>query len=133
MKPFDDGEWLDVGPKLDRPDLAAKCCLSVSEVDELVDYGALVAVDGEKFSPHLVAPLRKAMRMRALFDLDLFTAGLLVRYLQRIDQLERQVRGLHPPFTEHPHERDGPVSWHEPHAGGAAGRAGEHRTHDRRD
>jgi hypothetical protein len=46
------------------------------------------------FSADYVMPLRKAGRLRRDFDLDLFTAGLLLDQLLRIDALETQVRAL---------------------------------------
>jgi chaperone modulatory protein CbpM len=39
-------------------------------------------------------PLRTAGKLRQDFDLDLFTVGLLLGYLNRIEALERQVRTL---------------------------------------
>ena len=112
MEPNDDWMWLDGRTSVDRAELARICRIAEAEIEELVDYGCLRRGDGNAFRAELVAPLREAMRLRAVFDLDLFTVGLLLQYLQRIEQLERQVRRL----PGNAHEREGPASWREPHA-----------------
>ena len=65
----------------------------------------------------LMPPLREAARLRADYDLDLFTVSLLLGYLQRIAQLEQQLRALNA-HVPHPHTlpREGPTPWREPHA-----------------
>ena len=114
--------WLDPQRRIDLPELAHMCRLSPAELDELVEYGALVPVPGEsagarQFSASCVAPLREAERLRSWYDLDLFTVSLLVQHLQRIAQLEQQLRHLQahvgPPPTL---PREGPAPWREPHA-----------------
>jgi chaperone modulatory protein CbpM len=77
----------------------AQCCgMSAQDLDELVDYSALVPVIGEApervFSAHWVLPLRSAAKLRFDFDLDLFTVAILLGNLTRIDTLERQVQSL---------------------------------------
>jgi len=77
----------------------AQCCgMSAQELDELVDYSALLPLMGEApervFSAHWVAPLRSAAKLRFDFDLDLFTVAILLSHLSRIDTLERQVQAL---------------------------------------
>jgi len=113
--------WLDPRRRIEQPELARMCSLSLAEVDELVEYGALVPLAGgaavvRQFSASCVAPLREATRLRGYYDLDLFTVSLLLGYLQRIAQLEQQLRGLQ---AHLPHgsglEHEGPTSWREPH------------------
>ena len=62
-----------------------------------------------------MASLREAARLRAQFDLDLFTVALLLGYLQRIARLEHQLRSLqaHVPYPQHL-PREGPAPWREP-------------------
>ncbi len=117
-------EWMErrADRQLDELELGAVCRLQAQEVSELVEYGALVPVATgagapRMFSAAVVAPLREAVRLRQDFDLDLFSAALLLRYLERIAELEQRVRTLeaHVPHGAHA-SRDAPQSWHEPHA-----------------
>lgn len=117
-----DWYWLDAQKRVDQAELAHMCSLSLAEVDELVEYGALLPVDpvtaGERqFSAACIAPLREAVRLRGHYDLDLFTVSLLFGYLQRIAHLEQQLRGLQA-HVPHPQQlpREGPTPWREPHA-----------------
>ena len=101
-------------------ELGALCGLSDAEVEELVEYGNLQPIAGERlFDAACVPALRAALRLRADYDLDLFTAGLLFGFLRRIDDLERQVRWLqaHLPHGVHGVQdlREGPGGWREPH------------------
>lgn len=111
--------WLDAQRAVDEAELAHMCQLTVRELEELVEYGVLVPLAGpvRQFSAACVGPLREALRLRRHYDLDLFTASLLLGYLQRIMQLEQQVRGLQAQLP-HPQllPREGPATWHEPHA-----------------
>ena len=113
--------WLDPFRRIDQPELATLCSLTSAELDELVDFGALVPLVGEggsrQFSASCVPPLREAARLRAHYDLDLFTVSLLLGYLQRIAHLEHQLRGLHAHLPNPPQlPREGPTPWREPHA-----------------
>ena len=116
MQAFDDWVWLDDWRTVGREEMARMCGVSEPEFDELVDYGALPTTDDALFPADLVVSLREAIRLRSLFDLDLFTAGLLVHYLRRIESLERKVRELRPSSMPPPAPREGPAPWHEPHA-----------------
>jgi chaperone modulatory protein CbpM len=90
--------WLDAREVITLTELARICTLSPAELDELVDDGVLVPVEQamqeRRFSAECVMPLRTAGKLRQDFDLDLFTVGLLLGYLNRIEALERQVRTL---------------------------------------
>ncbi len=90
--------WLDDREAVTQAELAQVCALSSAELDELVDYGALLPAregsDQRFFSAEWVMPLREAGRLRQAFDLDLFTVAMLLGYLQRIEGLESQVRSL---------------------------------------
>jgi len=117
-----DWTWLDPLRRIDQFELAEMCRLSVAEVDELVEYGALVPVAGDsartrQFSASCVAPLREAGRLRSHYDLDLFTVSVLLGYLQRIAHLEQQLRSVQS-HLPHPVQlpREGPAPWREPHA-----------------
>jgi len=115
--------WTEHRETVTAGELCAVCGLSVAELDELVDYGAIapLAPAGaaeRSFATEDVAPLRTAGKLRLDFDLDLFTVSLLLGYLRRIDALEHQVRSLqaHLPSHAHPPAREGPGTWKEPHA-----------------
>ncbi|HEY0822785.1 MAG TPA: chaperone modulator CbpM [Ramlibacter sp.] len=117
-----DLHWLDAHRRIDQAELAHMCSLTVTEVDELVEYGALVPLAAEggstrQFSAACVGPLREAVRLRGHYDLDVFTVSLLLGYLQRIEHLEHQLRTLQA-HVPHPHQlpREGPTPWREPHA-----------------
>lgn len=90
--------WLDARQVLTLSELEEACAVRAAELQELVDDGVLQPVQrGELigvFSAEYVMPLRKASRLRQDFDLDLFTVGLLLEYLLRIDALETKVHSL---------------------------------------
>jgi len=118
--PEADWAWLATPQVIGQHELEHICGLKAVQVDELVEYGALVPLPGADeprlFDAGCVPPLREALRLHAVFDLDLFAVGLLTGYLQRIQHLEQQVHALHAqvPHPVHP-EREGPAPWHEPH------------------
>lgn len=120
--------WLDASETIGAQELCRSCALTRDELDELVGYGVLKAVqaagDEALFRADCLPLLRTATRLGRDFDLDMFTVGLLLGYLDRIDVLERQVKTfrallpahLHPPASMH----EGPSPWREPHAKGPA-------------
>ena len=117
-----DWTWLDPLRRIDQFELADLCHLSLAELDELVEYGALVPSTGDatanrQFSAGCVGPLREAARLRAHYDLDLFTVSLVLGYLQRIAHLEQQLRSSQSHLGHPGHlPREGPTPWREPHA-----------------
>ena len=117
-----DRTWLDTRRRVDQMELARLCSLSSAELDELVEYGALVPIGGaagdtRTFSASWVVPLREAARLRSWYDLDLFAVSLLLGYLQRIAHLEHELRHakVHLPQPQLL-PREGPAPWREPHA-----------------
>ncbi len=94
---------LDSPETVTADELARASGLSADQLNELVEYGALLPLAthsaaqerAHRFSATCVVPLRTACHVQRDFDLDLFTAGVLVGYLTRIDTLERQVQSLH--------------------------------------
>jgi chaperone modulatory protein CbpM len=119
--------WLDARETLTAAELSRVCGLSAAELDELVEYGALHPIHRNEperaFSAECVAPLRAAGRLRRDFDLDLFAVAILVGYLNRIEELEREVKSLraHLPRHNQVHRDEGPAPWREPHGKGRAG------------
>ena len=90
--------WLDARETLTAAELSRTCGMSAQQLGELVEYGALAPLDSgvaePLFSGACVAPLRKAARLYRDFDLDLFAVAMLLGYLNRIDELEREVHTL---------------------------------------
>lgn len=77
-------------------ELSAACALSVAELQELIEYGALQPLQPLQpeplFAISYLEPLRTAGKVRRDYDLDLFVVVILMDYLQRIAQLEAQLR-----------------------------------------
>lgn len=112
--------WLDGRHTVDVPELSRICGLSTDELLELMDYGALVPLNAQQrqpvFSTSCIMPLREAAGIRSDFDLDLFTVTILLGYINRISELEKQLRALHAQLPSHAHaSREGPAPWHEEH------------------
>lgn len=101
--PLLDMAWLDASAAVTVSELSRVCAMSAAELDELVDYGALVPLGRAQperlFSAECVMPLRTASQLRRDFDLDLFTVAMLLDYLHRIAALERQLRFLQAQLT----------------------------------
>lgn len=120
MQGESDWTWLDARRILAPDELAGLCRLTVAEIEELVEYGGLVPLapapeGGLRFGGGCIAPLREATRLRADFDLDLFTVSLLLPYLQRIEDLQYQLRALKAQLPHRGLAREGPGDWREPH------------------
>jgi chaperone modulatory protein CbpM len=90
--------WLDASETMTLDELSSCCGLDTDDLQELVEYSALVplqpATQPPSFSAEWVTPLRTAGKLRSDFDLDLFCVALLLGHLNRIDTLERQVKSL---------------------------------------
>jgi chaperone modulatory protein CbpM len=114
--------WLDARETLTTAELSRMCGFSAGDLDELADYGALSPLRRDRtesvFSADCVVPLRAAGRLRQDFELDLFTVAILLGYLNRIEELEREVKSLRAHLPGHAHQahrEEGPTPWHEPH------------------
>ena len=90
--------WLDTRETVSVAELSRACGMSQNELAELVEYGALTPVEsnpkGENFSAVCIVPLRTVCKLRVDFDLDVFTVAIVMGYLDRIGELERQVHSL---------------------------------------
>jgi len=88
---------LDASETVTLSELSQCCGMSSTELDELVDYCALVPLESTTeriFSAHWVTPLRAASKLRRDFDLDVFTVALVLGHLKQIEVLESQVISL---------------------------------------
>ena len=90
--------WLDSRETVSLAELSRACGLSADDIHELVEYGALAPVESHAqesiFSAVCIVPLRTVSKLRMDYDLDVFTVGILMGYIDRINELERQVRSL---------------------------------------
>ena len=72
--------------------------LTDAELRELVEYGALVPVDPAlaswTFRGHTLLLARSAGRLRHEFDLDTHGVSVLLRFVERIEALEAELRAL---------------------------------------
>ena len=79
-------------------DLSAACAISVDELQELMEYGALAPLASSEPEPMFaitcLQPLRTAGKLRRDYDLDLFVVVIVMDYLQRIETLESQLHSL---------------------------------------
>ncbi len=95
--------WLDEGRVVSLEELAEFSGLSVTEVRELVQIGALPAQSATGgafvFSARVVTVARTACRLRDELELDLPSLGVALRLLERVRDLEEElerVRALLP-------------------------------------
>ena len=72
--------------------------LPAEELRALVDYGALAPVDPAAaawtFTASYVVVARTAGRLRRDFELDAHSLSVVLRYVQRVEALEAEVRAL---------------------------------------
>ena len=118
--------WLDARETVTVQELVRACGLSAADLDELIAYGALTPLRESEpervFSAECVVPLRAAGRLRQDLDLDLFAVAILLGYINRIEELEREVKSLRARLPAHvpPVPRDDvPQRWREPHGKGS--------------
>ena len=93
-----DAEWLDDRLALSLAELARCSCLSEDELRELADYGALVPNNPQEsewtFSGEMVLTVQAAGRLRDDLELDARTLALTLTLINRIRDLEQQLRSL---------------------------------------
>ena len=81
--------WLDESDTVTLSELSRASGMSVADVDELVEYGALLPLEASRqervFSAQCVTQLRTACKLRMDFDLDLFSVAMMLGYLNRIE------------------------------------------------
>ena len=90
--------WLDEQHELLLEELCELSGLSEAELRELVDYGVLAPIDSDAqhwtFSADRLVLARSARRLRKDFDLDPHGVALVVTLLERVRDLEEQLRDL---------------------------------------
>ena len=94
--------WLDTHHEITVSELTQTTGLSTIEVRELVEYGAITPVDVNaapwKFHGQCVSIARTASRLRDDFDLDSHALALALKFMNRIDELEAELRELRAQF-----------------------------------
>lgn len=90
--------WMDTSETMTLAELSSCCGIDAVDLEELVEYSALVplqpATQPPAFSAEWVTPLQTAAKLRSDFDLELFAVALLLGHLNCIESLERQVKSL---------------------------------------
>jgi chaperone modulatory protein CbpM len=80
---------------VDADELSRLSGLSASELEELVEFGALTPIESRSrariFSNDAVTLARTAGRLRAHFDLNMSGVALALIYLQRMRELEGKI------------------------------------------
>jgi chaperone modulatory protein CbpM len=107
--------WLNARETINQHDLSDCCGLAESDLEELIEYSALIPAEqsldmsnkqtsfSHIFSTEWIVPLREAGKMRADFDLDIFTVALLLAKMSRIEILEREILALQAQMSFHAH------------------------------
>ena len=85
--------WLDRHEIVSITELAYHTGLTVDDVRELVDYGALSPVDAGQwtFTAECIVTLRHASRLKGDLELDIHALALTLRLLEQIGALEAQL------------------------------------------
>jgi len=95
---------LDPLDHISMREVANLCGLSLEEVQDLIDYGALqyaFVQEGERyFACAALSTLVVACKQRRDYDLDLFSVVLLSQYLEDIAALQAQLRRYQLMFSQ---------------------------------
>ena len=83
---MDDIVWLETQSRVTIVEVARWSGLPEATVRELVEYGALAARD-DSVSGACIARLRVAARLADDFELETPAVALLLRYLEKIEEL----------------------------------------------
>lgn len=90
--------WLNEHHELPVLQLAELSGLSEAEIHELVDYGAMAPIDPDAtrrtFDARCIVTARTACRLRDDFDLNTHGVALALTLLDRVHDLEAQLRDL---------------------------------------
>lgn len=88
--------WLDEQHEISIDELAQLSGLTIAELEELIDYGALVPAQPERkpqvFRSSYIVSVKTAGRLRDAFELDTSALSLALRLLDRIRMLEDKLK-----------------------------------------
>jgi hypothetical protein len=79
----------DEGALLSQQEFARTSGLEPQELRELLDFGLL---SSQRLDLATALAVREAVRLKNDFDLDLFSTGLLAGFIERIRELQSQLR-----------------------------------------
>lgn len=100
----DDAVWVTESQQYSLAELVSLSGLPEAELRELVECGVLRPADPAApsgiFSGQCLLSVRAAHRIRASFELEPHSLGLLVSLLERIRALETRLSEL---YAQHPH------------------------------
>jgi chaperone modulatory protein CbpM len=98
IAPIEDAMCLDAIAEVTWPQLVQATGLAESELRELVQYGALVPRDANSptwtFEGRWLVVAKTASRLRHDFELDPYAVSVVLGYVERIQQLEAEIRTL---------------------------------------
>lgn len=87
--------WLEAHSQVTLVEVARYSGFPEDVLRELMEYGALApAAANEMLSAECVGRLREAARLAGDLELDTAAVALVLRFLERIESLEGQVRHL---------------------------------------
>jgi chaperone modulatory protein CbpM len=94
----DEAVRIDDESTISYTELVAASGVSEQVVREMVSYGVLTPHGGDSatwtFTMHSLVVVRKAQRLQHDFELDTHAVTVVLRYLERIEALEAQIRSL---------------------------------------
>ena len=86
--------WFEAHTQVTLVELSRSSGLPMEVLHELAEYGGLVMGEGETVSGACVWRLREATRLREDLELDTQAVALVLRFLERIETLEAQLKHL---------------------------------------
>ncbi len=91
--------WLDEHTTISLSELSELSGLSPDDLNELIDYGIIAPVEPgmtrTAFHAHCVLTAKTARRLRDDFELDTRGLALAMTLIERMHELEAQLRELH--------------------------------------
>jgi len=95
--------WLDERHQVNLDELVALSGMSLEELRTLLDSGAIVPCNAEtqtkedelQFSSHYIDTIRTLVRLQQAFELEQNALSLMMVFLERIQNLERELSQQH--------------------------------------
>jgi len=95
---YSEALWIDEQPIVPLEELAERSGLSVSQLRELVDYGAIAPVDSDAaqwtFQTQCIVAARIAYRLHHDFELPPEGLAVVMGLVERVQALEAELRDL---------------------------------------
>ncbi|MGA9854780.1 MAG: chaperone modulator CbpM [Gammaproteobacteria bacterium] len=90
--------WLDEHTTITLSELAELSGMPADDINELIDYGVITSLDEDgaqaTFQAHYVITAKTAHRLRNDFELDARGVALAMTLIERVQELEAQLRTL---------------------------------------